>query len=300
MNQRYQFAPRDAELLWAASLLLRKVMASGKISPAQMVTLAKLQHVLTVLPRAIDSVTASVSVGSPQHNFGEIETRHWWEFSIEQEHLKISCGGHFYRPRTGGDSFTTMVWEAVPGLPSTLEDYSELHRIVPDLCSFVEGVESLNFSVRSYSIEIYDDDNALLEDLDDEQHESDDRVDQDAAEGSEKPVEAAKKGASESWLITPTDSLESWIASQIDPHEVDSREPAYNYDVGECGICGCDLNSRGLHVDGRISGDLLWSNMCADCFKRVGEGIGWGKGQIYARQPNGTWRLVAGFQPEEQ
>ena len=174
MNRRYQFNPRDGKLLWAASILLRKVMASGKISPAKMVTLAKLQHVLTVLPRAIDSVTASVSVSSPRHSFGEVETHHWWEFSIEEERLKISCGGHFYRPSTGDDSFTTMVLEAIPELPTALEDYSELHHIVPDLCSFAEGVDKLNFSIGSYSLEVYDDDNALLEELEEEQDESDD------------------------------------------------------------------------------------------------------------------------------
>jgi hypothetical protein len=40
--------------------------------------------------------------------------------------------------------------------------------------------------------------------------------------------------------------------------------------------------------------------MCVDCFNDRGVGIGFGKGQLYARQPNGDWRLVAGFQPEDE
>ncbi len=56
------------------------------------------------------------------------------------------------------------------------------------------------------------------------------------------------------------------------------------------------LAQRGLFVDGRLRNDLMWGNMCAACFNSKGAGIGWGEGQLYARQPNGDWRMVAGFQ----
>jgi hypothetical protein len=62
MSERYQVTPGDAELFWAATLLLRKVMSSGTVRQAQMVAVAKPFHILTVLPRATDSVTASVFV----------------------------------------------------------------------------------------------------------------------------------------------------------------------------------------------------------------------------------------------
>jgi len=39
--------------------------------------------------------------------------------------------------------------------------------------------------------------------------------------------------------------------------------------------------------------------MCVPCFLRKGDGVEWGTGQLYARQPNGDWRLVAGFNPAE-
>ncbi len=137
--------------------------------------------------------------------------------------------------------------------------------------------------------------------LDDQSDDVDDAENDDDVNGSvEERVVDAEEGkeamSSESWSITPADAFETWIASQVDPLQVDAREPAYTFDVEECGICGCDINKRGLHVDGRLRGDLMWSNMCAECLKTAGEGIGWGKGQLYARQ--GAWRLVAGFQPE--
>ena len=65
-------------------------------------TLAKLQHVLSILPRATENITASLSVSCPRHRFGDIETLHWWDFGIEDERLSITSGSHFYDPETGG------------------------------------------------------------------------------------------------------------------------------------------------------------------------------------------------------
>jgi hypothetical protein len=139
MSERYQFTTRDEELLWCASVLLRKVMDSGRIRPAQMVTLAKQQHVLSVLPRVTEDLTASVSVCCPRHKFGDIETYHWWDFGIEDDRLSITSGGHFYDPKTGGDTFTTMDWAAVPEEPTELNDYRESLWMVPD-----ERLDQLN------------------------------------------------------------------------------------------------------------------------------------------------------------
>ena len=54
MRNRYEFEKRDAELLWSANVLPHKVAGSAKIRPAQMISLAKLQHVLSVLPRVTE------------------------------------------------------------------------------------------------------------------------------------------------------------------------------------------------------------------------------------------------------
>jgi len=112
-------------------------------------------------------------------------------------------------------------------------------------------------------------------------------------------VQETGKGVPEPWSITPVDAFEKWIASQVNPQEVNAREPIYKYGVETCDICSCDLNRRGFFVDGRLRGDLMWSNMCTECLKSAGEGIGCGKGQLYARQINSVWRLVAGWCPDE-
>jgi hypothetical protein len=144
-------------------------MSSGKIRPAQMVTLSKLQHVLTILPRVAANVTASVSVCCPRHKFENIETYHWWDFGIENGRLFITSGGHFHHPNTGGDTFTTMDWAAVPEELPELSDYRESLWMVPDVQSYSEGVESIDCSSDGYSIEIIDSDNTLLEEELDEE-----------------------------------------------------------------------------------------------------------------------------------
>jgi hypothetical protein len=101
------------------------------------------------------------------------------------------------------------------------------------------------------------------------------------------------------WVVRPVDDDERMIAGSIDTGEVNGQEPNYALDVHECGSCQCDLTTRGLAVDGALKGQGIWGYFCIPCFLRECEGIGWGKGQLYARQPSGDWRLVAGFPPLE-
>lgn len=103
-----------------------------------------------------------------------------------------------------------------------------------------------------------------------------------------------------SWVISPVDEFEERLATIANPAEINSRDPVFRVSSNDCDICGCRLQSRGLWIDGRVGESLKWANMCVDCFNDRGVGIGFGKGQLYARQPNGDWRLVAGFQPEDE
>jgi len=98
-----------------------------------------------------------------------------------------------------------------------------------------------------------------------------------------------------SWVISPVDEFEARLATIANPAEINSRDPVIRVPSNDCDICGCRLQARGLWIDGRVRGGLKWANMCADCFNDRGAGIGGGKGQLYARQPNGDWRLVAGW-----
>ena len=164
MSEGYQCDAKDRTLLRAAATLLNKVADAKTTKPAEVVSVAKLQHALSLLPEVPSDIEVTVSVSSPRRNFDELETWHWWEVAIEGERLSISSGGHFYRPSTGGDSFTTMTWTAIPEDASELDDYRESLWMVPDVRSFPDGVASIDFALGGYTVEVTDEDNALLGD----------------------------------------------------------------------------------------------------------------------------------------
>jgi SpoVK/Ycf46/Vps4 family AAA+-type ATPase len=114
------------------------------------------------------------------------------------------------------------------------------------------------------------------------------------------PEKVNQEGQGVPWVISPVDAAEERLANIAIPAEINTRNPVYRKHAKHCDICGCTLEVRGLLIDGRVGGGLKWANMCADCFNDRGVGIGCGKGQLYARQPNGDWRLVAGFPPEDR
>ncbi|MEO8596702.1 MAG: hypothetical protein ABI759_25510 [Candidatus Solibacter sp.] len=164
LDEGYQFDAEDQALLLAAGNLLQKVAAADTTSSAEMVSVAKLQEALAMLPDVAPEIEVSVSVSSPRRHFGEIETWHWWDVAVEGERVSISSGGHFDQPSTGGDTFSTMRWEAIPEEPAELEDHRESLWMVPDVLSFPDGVASIDFAAGGYTVEVSDEDNPLLED----------------------------------------------------------------------------------------------------------------------------------------
>lgn len=284
----YQLRPSDKKLVDAAKLLVEKVLHNGIAGPAQIVSAAKLLHALNRLPRMTDEIEVHLSVSGPERIFGQIKTFHWWNVKLESGYLSLDCGGHFYQPGTGGDTFTTMTWAVSPGEFPDFSDYSAQHWIVPDLQTY-EDISNIDFSTGGYSVQIIDPDNTLLDDTEDEELENEDFEDKDDEVFERVP-----------FTITADGPFEAALAGHIDYDAVDAHEPDYSNAGGNCDSCQKALESLGLFVDGKIRGDIMWANLCARCFSARGEGIGWGRGQLYARQPSGGWRLVAGFQPAEE
>lgn len=280
----YVLSAFDSSFVAAAKLLVEKVLSGGAASAAQMVSAAKLLHVLNSLPKVNENLDVSLSVNGPSRTFGDITTLHWWNIRVSNGSLQLDCGGHIHQPDIGGDSFTCMIWEISPGEHPELSNFSDQLRMAPDLRTFQGGVSDVDFTSGNYSIEIGDSDNALLEEDEEEgdDSESDDYLD-DIAE-------------SVAFTISPVDVVEATLAECIDVDEVHAHEADYAAVDGNCDFCQAPLDSLGLYVDGKLRGDMLWANMCARCFHARGEGIGWGKGQLFARQANGDWRLVAGFE----
>jgi hypothetical protein len=76
MPRHYSVAESDRALLAAAAVLLKKVANAENLRPAELVSVAKLQHVLSRLPRVTPDLEVTVSVIGPRRKFGEIETWH--------------------------------------------------------------------------------------------------------------------------------------------------------------------------------------------------------------------------------
>jgi hypothetical protein len=182
-----------------------------------------------------------------------------------------------------------MSWIAEPGEPPEFADYSYGLAIVPDVKSFPDAVVGLDLASGDCKLKINDADNTLLQEAEElgEEFESDDSSDGDNDDGAG------------SWSLEPRDASEEKLAALVKRAEVQLKEAQYAYDIDHCDACGGSFESRGLFIDGALNGQIGWANMCAPCFLNKGTGVGWGVGQLYAKQQNGRWRLVAGFEPAD-
>jgi hypothetical protein len=66
----------------------------------------------------------------------------------------------------------------------------------------------------------------------------------------------------------------------------------------KCDLCGRSLSQEKYMIDGGVRPSGIGACMCARCFDRRGQRLGWGYGQLYLRIED-KWLLVAGFPPEE-
>jgi hypothetical protein len=297
--EAYNFNARDRALLAVAAILLTKVATAKMTRPAELVSVAKLQHVLSRLPRVTRGINVVVHVEGPRRKFGQIETRHSWDVAVENGLLSILNDGYFFQPSTGGDSFISMEWSAAPGKPAKFNDYRERLAIVPDVRSFPDAVEIIDFASGAFAVEVMDPDNPLLEDVHDAREETSPTGAELLGGNQENMKTECSEPPLQTWSVLPVDDAERGLAATINSAEVDGNDPKYVYDVEKCDFCGSSLAKRGMFVDGCVRGKTTWGNMCAQCCESKGEGVRWGSGQLYARQPNGDWRIVGGFQPKE-
>jgi len=303
-NSRYEFNSHDHLMAKAAGELVEKLTRSNLLSAAQRLSVAKLQLVLFRLPKITGDFDLRVEIIGPRRNFGEIQTYHFWTLVIEGEMVTLAGGGHFYQPSSGGDSFSTFHWACVPGLPSQYSDELENLGIVPDAAPFDLMVSRIDFAKAQYEVEVTDSDNDFLEDDSDDDDDDDDDNERDS-ESASQADEDFEDTESESddddpspgpLQIFPVDETERELAATIDVAQANRMPPQYAYGVEQCDFCKCPVENIGLLVDGDVREGGGWANMCSKCFEQRGLGVGWGKGQLYAKQRNGVWRMAMGFQ----
>ena len=164
MNKPYRLHTSDQLVLEAAEQLLRRIATSNCITHAQLVSIAKVQHVLSQLPRATRSVHVTVSISWSINRDGARGSS-GWQFSVADNELTLYCGGSEYTEGVGSDSFTTMSWSAYAGRSTDYDGSWDSKWMVSQYPGSLDEVPS--FPLGECDISVEDDDNPLLWDSDD-------------------------------------------------------------------------------------------------------------------------------------
>ena len=158
----YMLRAQDKPVLGTAVALLRKTIASPHLEPAQLVSVAKLLHVYTRLPRTSEDIEVTLMVKGPTRTFGTHRIYHVWNIGVMGQQLEVVGNGYFWRPETGGDSFTSFSWEAEPGWEPHYSDYLDTLGLVDDAQTFQQHVDGVDLSEAEYEFGVDDDANPLL------------------------------------------------------------------------------------------------------------------------------------------
>ncbi len=169
----YELYPADWTVVKAAIELLEKILCAPSITPAKIASVSKVLYVLKRLPERSSEIQVEISLTGPRrwfHTQGEAhEVYHWWTVEVERSGLiSIRSDGHFYRKSTGGDTFISMQWRALPGYETDYEDFLPQLSLVDDARPFDLEVTLIDLSKPGYSISVEDEDNPLLDEEEEE------------------------------------------------------------------------------------------------------------------------------------
>ncbi len=188
-DDQYVLSQRDRGIVTATKLLLWKIVRSTLVKPQQLEVVAKLLSLFDGLPKTVGDMDLRLQLTGPRRSFGEHEIYHWWTITVEGQTIEVSSGGYFYRPSTGGDSFTSMTWAAAPGFDTEHSDYLDTLRIVDDAQPFDAEASQLDLSSPGYSLEItVDGEEVGVTDEDEDQDEMEDDEERPVADDAARPL----------------------------------------------------------------------------------------------------------------
>jgi len=170
----YEIEPDRNPILISAKQLLWKIASSSLItSPSKAVSVGKMFSILQRLPNVTKEDSVRVELTGPTRMFGSHEITHWWAVELQDDgELRISSGGAFYRPETGGDGFSSMLWSVMPGREPAFNNYLQNLSIVDDADTFENEVQAVDLDAEEYKLSVTDE---SLEDwMDEEDEDTDD------------------------------------------------------------------------------------------------------------------------------
>lgn len=177
----YIFSPDDFVIVSATKELLWKIVRSKLPTAKQLEIIAQALQVFEALPSEIWDFEIKIELTGPRRTFGSHEIYHWWHVEIEHGYVAVTSGGHFYRPSTGGDTFSSLIWKAAPVFATEHHDYFNDLSLVDDVQPFPQQVEGLDFSHLKYTLEVYENGEDVFYD-NDEDGEDDENEDEDDSE----------------------------------------------------------------------------------------------------------------------
>jgi hypothetical protein len=176
--EQYVFSAEDAGIISATKVLLWKAARSEAVTPKQLEIIARMLQVFEVLPAVTSDDALQIQIIGPRRTFGTHEIYHCWNIEIEDESLCVTSQGYFYRPETGGDSFTSMIWRAFPGYATEHSDYLNTLSIVDDAQPFVLEVQDIDLGAGGYMLTVFENGEELEGDSsDDYENEDEDEND---------------------------------------------------------------------------------------------------------------------------
>jgi hypothetical protein len=176
----YRFDDVDRTVVSITRQLIQKVLLSRLLrGDAQRNVVRAVARVFAELPRPANKLNASVSVIGPTRKFGDHEVHHYWAVEVEDHQIEVRAGGDFYRPSTGGDSFTSFYWVASPGCETDCQDYLPTLGIVDDAKPFGTEIDELDLNEPGYSIGVTHDRKDVPDETSDE-HNADGEPSDDA------------------------------------------------------------------------------------------------------------------------
>ncbi|MCP3892341.1 MAG: hypothetical protein GY702_26225 [Desulfobulbaceae bacterium] len=221
----YVFSSDDFAITSAVKELLWKTARSKLSTATQLEVIAQALQIFERLPAEIPILDIQVQITGPRRMFGTHEIYHWWHVEIECEVVTVTSGGHFYRPETGGDSFTAMAWRACPNFATEHYDYLDNLSIVDDAQPFDLEVQSIDFTQDEYVLEVYKDGEDVLDCYEEDEGEGVLYEDEEFLDGlsfSEVVKTLESYGVECVWLDRDCTSLDS-----IDLQEVELSDSIY-------------------------------------------------------------------------
>jgi len=175
-NYAYIFSSEDYNIISVTKELLRKIACCEMLSARQLEVIARALQVFEALPSDIPAFEIQIQITGPKRTFGSHKIYHWWHIEIDNGHVAVTSGGHFYRPSTGGDTFISMKWSSSPGLSTEYHDYLDSIAIVDDAQPFDSEIQSLDFSVPGYSVEVFENNEEVPGIKDSEDQDAEDTI----------------------------------------------------------------------------------------------------------------------------